>query len=170
MTRKPLLSFAFVFGLAALAFAVPPGFVVKADKDNVVARYLVGSWKLDAALSKALTGREREKVSKVSFTSDAAVAAKIPAKFDKYLASKRIYLAGNMVLTLKGKEVTFPYILITHGGSPLVVFFEDRAGKPLDDAETLYVSVAGAKDPTKAMLFVGGDHADEPFLAFRRAK
>jgi hypothetical protein len=147
---------------------------VEPDKENVVAGRLEGDWQLDAALSNRLSKNAKAPaggaaISAISFTNDPAVAAKLPAKFEKSLAKKRVYMAGMM--TLKGKKPRqHPFILVEHRGNPHVVWFRERDGDPLGDAESFNVMLAAAEDQQDDLLFIGGDFNNQSFRAFTRVK
>jgi hypothetical protein len=151
--------------LAALVYAdvVVAQLQVQADDENVVASKLEGQWERDAELTKRLGGTA---AAKFSFTSDARVAAKIPAKYQSFFTGKQVYMAG--VLTFRDKE--YPFILIEHKGNPHVVYFRERDGDPLGDAESFNVMLAVGKDKRDDLLFMGGDFNNQPFTAYRRVK
>ena len=135
---------------------------VKADKDNVVASKLEGTWEPDVEVTARLGANSK---GRLSFRSDVNITAKIPAKYDAFLKGKQIYMAG--VMTLIQKE--HPFLVIEHKGNPQVVYFRERNGDPLGDAESFNVSVIVAKDTKDDLLFVGGDFNNQPFSAYRRA-
>lgn len=134
---------------------------VKADKDNVVASKLEGTWEPDVEVTARLGATSK---GPLSFRSDVNVTATIPAKYDAFLKGKQIYMAG--VMTLKQKDI--PFLLIEHKGNPHVVYFRERDGDPLGDAESFNVSAVVAKDTKDDLLFVGGDFNNQPFSAYRR--
>jgi hypothetical protein len=136
---------------------------VQPDKENVVASRLEGPWEPDAELTKRLGGHA---IGKLTFTKDAGVAARIPAKFETFLKSKQIYMAGMMA----GKGKQYPFVLIEHKGNPYIVFFRERDSDPLGDAESFNVMLAVAEDQQNDLLFVGGDFNNQPFSAYRRVK
>jgi len=160
-----------IIGVAAFAFLAAVVDVdvswaqlqVQADKDNVVASKLDGLWEPDVELTKRLSGTAS---GKITFKSDAAVAAKVPAKHEQSLKGKQVYMAG--VMTLEEKE--YPFVLIQHKGNPHVVFFQGRDGDPLGDAESFIVMLAAGKAKQEDLLFIGGDFNNQPFSAYRRAK
>lgn len=129
----------------------------------MVASKLEGQWEPDADLTKRLGGTA---AGKFSFKSEATVAAKIPAKYEKFFKGKQVYMAG--VLTFKDKE--HPFVLIEHKGNPHVVYFRERDGDPLGDAESFNVMLAVGKDKQGDLLFIGGDFNNQPFAAYRRVK
>lgn len=140
---------------------------VAPDKENVVASRLVGDWDRDATLTKRLTGNEKSASPEVRFTSDPNVASKLPMKFEKFFANKRIFLSG--VLTFGGdKPHDHPFVLIENSGNPHVVWFRERGGDPLGDAESFNVMLAPGKEPQNDLLFIGGDFNNQPFAAFTR--
>jgi len=159
-------------GVLACAAAVWAGFVVQPDKENVVASRLAGRWGLEGDLTKRLTGQMPSRTALgmgFEFVPDAAVAAKVPAKYAKFLKDKPIYLAGHMWrYRMSVREKKFPFILISHRGNPHVVYFRERGGDPMGDAESFNVMLAVAKDKGKDLLFVGGDFNNQPFSAYHR--
>ena len=134
---------------------------VTPDKKNVVSSRLEGHWRVDAAISDRL-GRNRG--GDLEFKSDSKVVNTIPEKYEKFLADRTIYMAG----TMKRNETRHPFILIQMKGNPHVVYFRERDGDPLGDAESFNVMLAVAKDEPNDLLFVGGDFNNQPFTAYER--
>ena len=156
-------------GLVAAAMTQAGALEVKPDKENVVASRLCGKWVVEAKLSQRLTAGvvDRESPSgNIEFASDSAVAGKLPEKYLKFLKDNRIYMAGTMKVA--GKEQ--PFVLIEHCGNPHVVWFRERDGDPMGDAESFNVMLAPAKNPTDDLLFIGGDFNNQPFRALERAE
>ena len=143
------------------------GVKVTPNKENIVASRIEGKWAAAAALTERLTGNRPDRESpqgEVEFTVDPSVAEKLPAKYDLFLEKKTIYLAGTM--KIKGSE--HPFILIGLNGNPHVVWFRQRNGDPMGDAESFNVMLAAARDRSKDLLFIGGDFANSPFRALQR--
>ncbi len=156
--------------VAALSFSSHAGeLVIQPNKQNVVASRLAGIWRLDAELSKRLISDE-QKLSKVDamgqvyFQDQPEMTLEIPEKYEESLADKQIYMAG--LMGFGGEE--FPFILIEHDGNPHVVFFHERDGEPMGDAESFNVMLAPASDGTNDILLLGGDFNNQPFMAFQR--
>ena len=157
--------------LAACLAMINAPFQVKADKENVVASRLEGKWRPQAALTERLTGEskspQREGPSgHLSFESDPSVAQKIPAQYKKFLQNKQIYMAGMM--SQRGE--VHPFILIEHRGNPHIVYFRERRGAAMGDAESFNVMLAVARDKANDLLFIGGDFNNQPFSAYERVK
>lgn len=152
----------FLSVLTPMAVRVAAELQVRSDKENVVASRLTGEWEPDAELTKRLGGSTP---SGVVFKSDLAVAAKIPAKYEKFLKDKQIFLAGTM--TLRGQDQ--PFVLIEMKGNPYVVWFREQGGDPFGDAESFNVMLAVAKETANDLLFIGGDFNNQPFAAYKRA-
>lgn len=155
-----------------LAPAVNAQFKVAPDPENVVASKLEGDWVLEPTLTKRLaksTDRS-EGGEAISFKSDPAVAAKIPAMYQKFLGDKRIYMAGIVKFKKGGAFRENVFILIEHKGNPHVVYFRERKGDPLGDAESFNVMLAVATENDNDLLFIGGDFNNQPFSAYQRAK
>ncbi|HUT34484.1 MAG TPA: hypothetical protein VNE39_13440 [Planctomycetota bacterium] len=158
-----------VLGLLVAAVVHAGALEVKPDKENVVASRLCGKWVVEPKLSQRLTAGvvDRESPSgKIEFASDPAVAGKLPEKYLEFLKDKRIYMAG----TMKSREKDCPFILIEHCGNPHVVWFRERDGDPMGDAESFNVILAVAKNPIDDLLFIGGDFNNQPFRALERAE
>jgi len=152
-------------GLSVCSAVAWAAFSVTADKENVVAGRLEGEWQLHAELTRRLLGEERP-AAQLAFKSAPEMAGKVPAKYEKFLDKKQIYMAG--IVKLKGKE--HPFILVEHKGNPHVVWFRERDGDPMGDAESANVMLAPAKDQANDLLFVGGDFNNQPFSAYERVK
>ena len=158
------------FLVSALAVGAVAAVRVTRDKENVVASRLEGTWVVRRELNLELTGRagtSGESVAdRIEFTSDDAVADAIPQEYDRFLADKTVYLAGRM--TRGGKS--YPFVLVSHRGNPHVVYFRERDGKPMGDAESFNVMLAVASDRKNDLLFIGGDFNNQAFSAFERAE
>ena len=142
---------------------------VQADKENVVASRLEGTWTLHADLTKRLTGEKSDSAG-YQFTKDDDVAAAVPDKFEKILKDMTIYMSGKMKVTRGKNEETYPFVLVSYKGNPRVIYFREGDGQPMGNAESLNVMLAQAKDKANDLLFVGGDFNNQPFRAFERVK
>lgn len=138
------------------------GLRVQRDPQNIVANSLVGVWVLDAELNQRLGHRGGEE--RLEFRDDASVLAKVPAALAGKLSEVRIYLAGTMVR--RGKEHAF--LVTALSGNPTIVWFRERGGDPLGDAESWFVSLVRAEARSADLLFVGGDHDNQSFAAYAR--
>jgi len=168
---KKRLSLAVVFtALLVVALAMKPArFKTKNEKQNVVAGRLEGRWHPQIPLTKRLLGERYQpepttSSSYISFSREPSVVQKIPAKYEKFLKDKTIYMAG--IMTRWGKD--YPFILIELFGNPHIVYFREREGDPMGDAESFIVMLASATDKPNDLLFIGGDFSNEPFRAYER--
>lgn len=162
MPRSPAAVLCLLFGVPVVAQAVTNGLELRPDPQNVVANSLLGSWKLDPVLQQRLGNKTR--VQQLEFRDDAAILAKVPVALAAKLKQHRIYLAGVMVL--RGKEQ--PFLLTEITGNPTVVWFRERDGDPLGDAESFNVMLVRAEAKPADLLFVGGDSNDQSFAAYAR--
>ncbi|MFW6162556.1 MAG: hypothetical protein ACODAJ_07275 [Planctomycetota bacterium] len=158
-----------VLGLLAATPLLAAELRVQPNKENVVASRLEGTWRPHAQLTRRLTGqappRHRESPSGViRFQADPSVPGTIPQKYHHHLADTPIFLAGHMTAHRK----KHPFILIALNGNPHVVYFRERDGDPMGDAESFNLILAPAKDQSKDLLFVGGDFINSPFVAYER--
>jgi len=168
---KGILVLALAAAVVVISTVLWAAIEVKPDKENVVASRLEGNWVMHVALTKRLLSRDisREELrrnGRLAFKLDAAVAEKIPAKYDEFLAKKQIYAAG--IMTRQQKEHAF--LLIENSGNPHIVYFREDKDEPMGDAESFNVMLAPAKEPINDLLFVGGDFNNQPFKAYERAK
>jgi hypothetical protein len=63
----------------------------------------------------------------------------------------------------------FPYMLISSNGNLIVVYWQERRGDPYGDAESFHVQLVPSKiTPDNDILFLGGYHSTESFMAMRR--
>ncbi len=168
---KKRLSLAVVFtALLVVALAMKPArFKTKNEKQNVVAGRLEGRWHPQIPLTKRLLGERYQpepttSSSYISFSAEPSVVQKIPAKYEKFLKDKTIYMAG--IMTRWGKD--YPFILIELFGNPHIVYFREREGDPMGDAESFNVMLAPAKDKANDLFFTGGDFNNQPFAAYER--
>ncbi len=162
MHASSSLSLLLLTGLTGLLTAQTP-LQVQPDPENVVASRLAGTWRADAALGERLGKKAR--VDLLVFQVDPQVAARIPAKFHEPLQKMRIFLAGTM--TLRGKE--HPFLLTETHGNPHLIWFRERGGDPMGDAESFNLMLAPGATPEQDLLFVGGDFNNQPFAPYGRA-
>lgn len=158
-----------ILSCSALCFAE---LKVEADKENVVASRLEGSWCKDASLSERLNGKKLAEQSTqpvISFKSDPAMLSKLPVKFEQFLKDKKIYMAGICTFH-REKDEEHIFLLIEHRGNPHVVWFKEKDGDPNGHPESWNVSVAPANDKENDLLLIGGDFNNESFKPFRRVK
>lgn len=151
-----------VLSFAVVAQDGGNGLQVKAEPQCVVANGLLGVWQSDTALAERLGRKARR--TRLEFRDDATVLAKIPAPIAKKLAELPILLAGNM----KQDETEHVFLLTVLSGNPTVVWFRERGGDPCGDAESCNVMFVRAETKHADLLFVGGDHDNQAFVAYAR--
>lgn len=168
--KKRLFLLVTLTALLVICLAMKPArFRVKTEKENVVAGRLEGKWQPHIPLTKRLLGKRYQpgpatSSSYISFSAEPSVVQKIPAKHEKFLKDKTIYMAG--IMTRWDKD--YPFILIELFGNPHIVYFREREGDPMGDTESFNVMLASAKDKPNDLLFIGGDFSREPFAAYER--
>lgn len=160
--RSTPAAFAFLLAAVPLLAQAGNGLELRPDPQNVAASALLGSWKPDAALQQRLGNKTG--VDRLEFRDDAGILARVPAAIAAKLRQHRVYLAGVMVL--RGKEQ--PFLLTEIAGNPTVVWFRERDGDPLGDAESFTVVLVRAEAKPADLLFVGGDSNNQSFAAYRR--
>jgi hypothetical protein len=161
------------------------GLIYKYNKENVVASKLIGTWKIDMAMTNILLKAEerentdlRDKKQKkekektpieqviLEFKKDSSVIGTLPPLEKHKEVGMNIYLSGYMIL----KEKKFPFILVELCGNMQLVWYRERDGNPLGDTESFIVTIASAKERQNDLLFIGGDFNNQPFKAFKREK
>ncbi len=150
-------------GLLSLAAGPIGGLAVEENPENVAASRMEGDWITDAALTERLRGKAG-KERRLSFRSDPAVAGRVPGKYEEFFAGRAISMAGTMTVG----DDEYPFVLTEVNGNPHVLFFRERGGDPMGDAESFILMYAKARDPANDILFTGGDFNNEPHTAYRR--
>lgn len=165
MNYQSTVSFLNVFALLVLLLLRTPmnaDFKVEPDKENVVSSRLEGRWAVNSEISTRL-GRNRGE--EIEFQSNNSITSEIPLKYEAFFKDRTIYMAG--IFTMR--ETEHPFLLIEHKGNPHIVYFRDRNGDPLGDAESFNVMLAPAKVSQNDLLFIGGDFNNQPFTAYNRS-
>ncbi len=158
----PVNSLACLIALVASAStAISAEIEVTFDNENVVSSRLEGAWQVHTDITKRLGG---DAGGAIEFKRDHSIVNQIPEKYAKFLADRPLYMAGIMKL----KKNDYPFILVEVKGNPHIVYFRERAGEPLGDAESFNVMLAVAKEKPNDLLFVGGDFNNQPFSAYER--
>lgn len=139
-----------------------PKLTITADPENVVAKKLFGAWKLDADLTARLGTKGR--FATLRFERAESITAGIPAPVVAKLAKVQISAAG----TVSFEREAHPFVLVAMNGNMQVVWFRERDGNPVGDAESFIVTLAAAKEAKDDILLVGGDRAKQPFFALVR--
>lgn len=127
-------------------------------KENVVASAIDGSWK----------PKDEERELTIEFTKNEDVLKKLSKMYYKDFNSYQIYHAGYMKINEKDKSTTHPFILTNINGNSQLVFFRERDGNPIGDAESFILFVARTKNGDR--LFVGGDFNNQSFVEYERIK
>lgn len=140
-------------------------------RDNVVANGLLGKWIFDQALSdrlaqKAIIG----KVPSVTFTEDKSVTK----LFDGLLDVDCVYLAGHLKAEKTNdpeKELSSPFVLSISRGNPTLWYDERgyKGGGNIRDLHPAIVMLAKGTTDAADILFMGGDHNNQPMYAFSRS-
>ncbi|WP_291725632.1 hypothetical protein [Bernardetia sp.] len=130
------------------------------DKENVVSSAMEGKW------------FSKQEGYTLIFKKDTTVLEQIPSKYYPFLEDKTIYSAG--YITIKSETKVYaedtPYFLTVLSGNPHIVWFRERNGDPLGDAESFNVFIAIGETTADDLLYMGGDFNNQPFLRFTRVK
>jgi len=149
---------------------------VQPDRQNVVASRLAGAWQTDSALTERLRGSpgvndanvEQGGARQIEFRSDPSIVEQVPQAMVDIIRSRiptlQIFMAGTVSLS----GVDHPFILLNMSGNMTVVWFRERNGDPMGDAESFFVQLAPASEPQRDILLVGGDFNNQPFSALSR--
>lgn len=125
------------------------------DKENVVASALDGKWK----------AKDKE----ITVIKDTSIIRLIPEKYNKFLLNKTIYHAGYITLKQKGEKATkHPFIIVEMNGNANLVYFRERSGDPLGDAESFILFVARMETKAKDLLILGNDFNSQGAIVFKR--
>ena len=141
---------------------------VRPDVHYVAANSLVGIWERIVELCERL-GKNGADLG-FEFRDDPTVLGEIAPGLRRELGRHRIYLAGWMVKHTSTGKIKRAYLLTAQAGNSTVVWFRERKGHPMGDAESFNVSLIRANDRRKDLLFIGGDFNNQSFEAFSRQK
>ncbi len=152
-----------------------------ADTDNAYSAKLVGTWKLDKDLSRQLGAplNPDKNPTTLTFTNEAKQFDHFSAKLRErpHVFGACAYLAGVMTGETEVDQRLFkvfssPFVGAQANGNPIVVYDErGYAGSgPIKDAHVGHFVIVNpnSKDPKSDLLFVGGDHAHEGKIIYRR--
>lgn len=161
-----LLATASVLVLSTLAFALEE-LKVQADAENVVAARIVGTWKLDAALTRQLDpDRKAGEIASLTFFDNPGVLPGMQAASDRF-KNRQIFGAG--ILNVDGATQTHTYVLVNHHGNMELVWFTTKENDAIGIVTTKTVHIAVARDKAKDLLFLGGESMRDASEAFDRA-
>lgn len=130
------------------------------NEQNVVASVIDGHWK-------------EKKVKydyQFKFSNDTTVLKIISKKYYKMLSNYKIYHAGYMEFKNGDQVKIHPYFLTEMNGNPHLMYFRERDGNPIGDAESFNLFIAKGESRKDDRLFVGGDFNNQPFFEFERTK
>jgi hypothetical protein len=108
------------------------------------------------------------KPEEFSFAKDEKAVPR--AALEKLAASLKGKLHVYAMGWMTAREKKHPFFLTALNGNPHVVYFRERGGDPLGDAESFNVMLAVAEDRKDDLLFFGGDFNNQPFTALGRVK
>ena len=135
---------------------------IQSDKDNILSGRLEGVWETNRTLSRKLTGRDKIEIEAIRFDNSTQALSKFPERAEKYLKDHTIYMAGDCTFIAKGKRIDAEFLVTSHKGNPFLVLNING------NTEGLYVAIAVAKNRGDDILFLGGDHATEPYTPMER--
>lgn len=166
MTKKFIVTW-LAFGLLTSICAAKPKIID--NPDNIISTRIAGDWVFDEQISDAL-GTESEP-HELDFRLDSQAIHKIPARFEHFLESQKIYAAGYAEIPHSHRKIAHSiFLLIERHGTPALLLFYDRDDAKYADATSAYLHLISGIHPEKDMLFLGGDIAGDAFLGFRRKK
>jgi hypothetical protein len=148
---------------------------IKPDRQNVVAGRIVGEWEPDPTITTRLGGNAPAGASnsvdprvggRVSIKSDPTIVDSIPAETAAEILKQgaQVFMSGTV--TFGGTN--HPFLLVSHAGNMMVLYFRPRRGDRYGDGESFICTLAPAKEPLDDLLFIGGDFNNAPFSAFKR--
>ncbi|MCC7395573.1 MAG: hypothetical protein IT455_00740 [Planctomycetes bacterium] len=151
------------FACATLLPAQEPGPAAK-NGEGALARALLGSWRLDAELSRRLGADGR--AARVEFRSDAAVVARLPAATVARLQQQQMPVLQQGTMLVDGSEHTF--VLTVQQGDTMVLGFRADAGAPLAEVGAFPVTLARGKDAGRDLLLLGVGEPGAAMAAYTR--
>ncbi len=139
------------------------------QKENVVASRRLGTWEVDAGLTRRLRGHQETR--DLTFTLDwslfpDSVFKRLSQELVKQDMRLTVYAMGLAKGLLKDQEV--PFFLTTMDGTPRVYWFRPENGDPFGNGESFNVMLARGRERGNDLLFRGGDFNNQPFTAYKR--
>ncbi len=138
------------------------------QEKNIVALHMEGEW------SYEVMDEEKPYETGIIFQKDTTILTLIPKKYYDFLVKNPIYAAGYMIISSKKddkmEEKKVPFLLTTLFGNPHIVWFRERGGDPLGDAESFNVFIPSTGEKENDIMYLGGDMPHEPFRPFKRVK
>ena len=160
-------------------------FVVLVNSDeNLFATECWGKWKVHEDFTKYVAHEmPEEKFGNIEFSKDERESKRIVRHLERLAAKmkergepndleflralKAVYATGTMKLKRSGKSMTATFAMVSMFGEPLLILLEGET--PNTDWETVRISFVRDPDGDHDLLFVGGDHKDESYVAMQRA-
>jgi hypothetical protein len=152
--------------------------------ENLFAAECWGKWKVHEDFTKYVAHEmPEEKFGTMEFAKNEKESKRIVRHLERLAAKmkergqsndleflralKAVYATGTMKLKRRGKKMTSTFALVNMFGEPLLVLLEGKT--PNTDWETVRISFVRDPDGDHDLLFVGGDHKDESYVAMQRA-
>lgn len=132
---------------------------IEYDQQNVVSSAMEGSWQRKNSDSF---------FDAIKFEKDPSVLKTISARYYDVFSSKKIYFAGFVKITMKGKMTSYPFLLTEISGNSHAFLFMERGGDPVGDAESFNLFIAKGNSDAEDRLFIGGDMNNQAFYEYER--
>jgi len=134
------------------------------DAENLVARRIQGTWKIDMALSNKLDPAAKESADRTyKFTYNAGVMPGLQAAWPR-LQKKPIFSAG--ICETQGK--THPYLLSSEHGNMLLTIYTGEGTAVVEQSVIFSVAIAIGAKPGHDLLILGPSGGKDPSLMFTR--
>jgi len=149
--------------LLAICFNQVSSMANDIDPENIVGPALAGVWQTDGEINQRL-GVKDAVIGDVVFERNDRLITELPQDEEAPYQA-----AGKVTFPTKNGERTASYALGQRSGNPVLVLFMADANKPDGlDREYAYVMLGRGSMATQDILFLGGDHARERFVALKR--
>ncbi len=167
--------FILMIGLV-FAFALSAADLPKCEDSESTLSHIEGKWELANDIIKSMHGEAIAAVfttGEITFTKDDAVLTLFSALEAE---GKCAHFAGMFSMKFvedgKAEALSSPFAIVEYKGNWAIMHEERgfKGGDHIHDMHPFITSFANAIADKNDVLFIGGDNADEPQLAFKRAK
>ena len=150
------------------------------SEENTISKEIWGTWVMDEELTKHTAHEVPKDVSSFEFKKDGGAEGRIKAALESAVkgapegergdfirrAAAGVFVTGRMVIK-RGEETSeVDFAQVSMWGEPVIMILETEGEET--DWESARISFVRDPEGDNDLLFVGGDHKNEPYIAMKR--
>lgn len=150
------------------------------SEENSISKEIWGTWVMDEDLTKRTAHEVPKDIGSFEFKKDEAAEARIKAALEALVkdapegekgdlirrAAAGVFVTGRLVINRGEVTHEVDFAQVSMWGEPLLMILENRDGET--DWESARISFVRDPEGDNDLLFVGGDHKNEPYIAMKR--